>query len=298
MQYQHLIEPKKVLKGNVAILFANDEKMLSVVVEALSLTDIDVYLYDTQDPTEIIRSFDIEVQRLNRIHILTFENEHKLFQQCSRDLSTGKVTLLMKGNVTSSTVLSFVMSNKHFIDYNGFLNHVACFDIPNYHKTLMLSDIAFNISPTIEEKKHIINNLSKFAMLLGYEKFKIGLLSSVDKPIKKIQSSMDSEKLKQIYSRNESEFLFVDGPLALDNAISMQNVIKKNIKSSVAGDADALLVSHIDVGNALFNSFTYFGEARVASLVLGAKFPIVLTSRSDSKQNKLDSLLLALKMLN
>lgn len=258
MQYQHLIEPKKVLKGNVAILFANDEKMLSVVVEALSLTDIDVYLYDTQDPTEIIRSFDIEVQRLNRIHILTFENEHKLFQQCSRDLSTGKVTLLMKGNVTSSTVLSFVMSNKHFIDYNGFLNHVACFDIPNYHKTLMLSDIAFNISPTIEEKKHIINNLSKFAMLLGYEKFKIGLLSSVDKPIKKIQSSMDSEKLKQIYSRNESEFLFVDGPLALDNAISMQNVIKKNIKSSVAGDADALLVSHIDVGNALFNSFTYF----------------------------------------
>lgn len=298
MQYQHLIEPKKVLKGDVAILFANDEKMLSVVIDALSLTDIDVYLYDTQDPTEIIRSFDVEVQILNKIHILTFEDENKLFQQCAHDLATGKASLLMKGNIASSTLLTFVLGNKNFVDYHGFLNHVACFHIPNYHKTLMLSDSAFNISPTVEEKKQIINNLSKFAMSLGYVKFKIALLSSVEKPIKKIQSSLDAVKLKQIFSRKQSEFLFVDGPFVFENAISMQNVIKKNIKSSVAGDADALLVSHIDVGDALYKSFTYFEEARVASLILGAKFPIVLTSRSDTKQNKLDSLLLALKVLN
>ncbi|PHK49786.1 phosphate acyltransferase [Staphylococcus edaphicus] len=298
MQYQHLITPTQSLKGNVAILFANDEKMLSVVIEALSISDIEVYLYDTQDLTEIIRSFDIEVQLLNRIHILSFSTKNELFQKCADDLTTGKVSLLMKGNMMSSTLLSFVLSHKHFIDNHGFLNHVACFDIPNYHKTLMLSDVAFNINPTVKEKEQIIINLSNFAKSLGYEQFKVGLLSSVEKAVKKIQSSIDSEKLKQIFHRAESNFLVVDGPFAFDNAVNMESVIKKHITSSVAGDVDALLVSHIDVGNALYKSFTYFGGARVSSLVLGANFPIVLTSRTDSKQNKLDSLLLALKVLN
>ncbi|MDN6837197.1 MAG: phosphate butyryltransferase, partial [Staphylococcus equorum] len=137
-----------------------------------------------------------------------------------------------------------------------------------------------------------------FSKTLGYEQFKVGLLSSVEKVTRKIPSSTDSEKIKNIFNRDVDDYLIVDGPLAFDNAISMESVIKKNIKSTVAGDVDALLVSHIDVGNALYKSFTYFGGARVASLVLGAKFPIVLTSRADNKQNKLDSLLLALKVLN
>ncbi|WP_436853945.1 phosphate acyltransferase [Staphylococcus caeli] len=298
MQYQHLIKPSNSLNGSVAILFANDEKMLSVVIAALKITNIEIYLYDTEDPTEIIRSFDIDAQLLNRIHIVLSKSEHELFQLCSKDLATGKVNLLMKGNMMSSTLLSFVLSNKTFIDKHGFLNHVACFNIPKYHKTLMLSDVALNINPTIEEKKQIIYNLANFAQSLGYEHFKLGILSSVEHPTRKIQSSLDAEKLKNSISRQSSDFLYVDGPFAFDNAISMESVIKKNIKSSVAGDVDGLLVPHIDVGNALYKSFTYFGNASVASLVLGAKFPIVLTSRADSKQNKLDSLLLGLKVLN
>lgn len=298
MQYQHLIDPSYNLKGNVAILYANDEKMLSVIMKALVLTEIEVYLYDTQDPTEIIRSFDMHPQLLNRIHILTFSNDNELFKQCADDLSAGKVSVLVKGNLMSSTLLSFVLSNKSFIAKHGLLNHVACFNVPTYHKTLMLSDVALNINPSVEEKKQIINNLTEFSKALGYDQFKVGILSSVEKPTKKILSSTDAEKLKNIFSRTTSDYLFVDGPLAFDNAISMESVIEKNIKSHVAGDVDALLVSNIDVGNALYKSFTYFANARVASLVLGAKFPIVLTSRADTKQNKLDSLLLALKILN
>src|SRR5699024_1307708 len=298
MQYQHLIEPSKSFTGNIAMVYANDEKMLSVIIKALTLTDIEVFLYDTQDPTEIIRSYDVDAQLLNRIHIYTFDDENKLFKQCAQDLSQGKVSILMKGNLTSSTLLSFVLSNKIFMENHGFLSHVACFDIPNYHKTLMLSDAALNISPTVEEKKHIIQNLTEFSKALGYDQFKVGLLSSVGNVTRKIQSSTDSQKLTNIFSRNKDEYLLVDGPLAFDNAISMESVINKNIKSSVAGDVDVLLVSHIDVGNALYKSFRYFANARVSSLVLGAKFPIVLTSRAENKQNKLDSLLLALKTLN
>ncbi|MDN6742906.1 MAG: phosphate butyryltransferase, partial [Staphylococcus equorum] len=91
MQYQHLIDPTTTLKGNIAILYANDEKMLSVVTEALTLTDIEVFLYDTHDLTEIIRSFNIDARLLNRIHIYTFEDENELFKQCAQDLSRGKV---------------------------------------------------------------------------------------------------------------------------------------------------------------------------------------------------------------
>ncbi|WP_341636961.1 phosphate acyltransferase [Staphylococcus casei] len=298
MQYQHLIEHSETLDGNVAIIYANDEKMLSVVVSALTMTKIDVFLYDTQDPTEIIRSFDVDAQLLNRIHILTYEDEYHMFKACAEDLSRGKVNLLMKGNLKSSTMLSFILSNRNFISNRGFINHVACFNIPNYHKTLMLSDVALNHMPTVEEKKQIIKNLAKFSEDLGYQQFKVGLLSSVEIPSRKIPSSTDAEKIKYTFNRDNSTHLIVDGPLAFDNAISMESVIKKNVKSSVAGDVDALIVPHIDVGNALYKSFIYFGNASVASLVLGAKFPIVLTSRADSKQNKLESLLLALRVIS
>src|SRR5699024_5528997 len=106
------------------------------------------------------------------------------------------VTVLMKGKMKATSMISFILSNKNFIDQYGFLNHVACFSIPNYHKTLMISDVAYNVAPSIEEKKQIIKNLTTLSNTLGYDKFNIGLLSSVEYASKKIPSSIDAEKLK------------------------------------------------------------------------------------------------------
>lgn len=298
MQYQHLIEPSNTLTGNVAVLYANDEKMIAVLVKALMMTDIDIYIYDTQDTTEIIRSFNLESQILNRIHTFTFSSDYQLLKQCSEDLSRGKISVLMKGNMKASSLLSFILSNKNFIDNYGFLNHLVYFNVPNYHKTLMVSDVAYNISPTIEEKKQIINNLVHFSKKIGYTHFNIGLLSSVESPHKKIQSSVDAEKIKHIFNREANDYLNIDGPILFDNAISKKNAIQKNIKSNIAGDVDALIVSNTDVGSVLSKSLVYFSNASVASLLLGAKFPIVFTSRTENKQNKLDSLLLALRAQN
>ncbi|MEX6358585.1 hypothetical protein AB6F09_10515 [Staphylococcus cohnii] len=196
MRFQQLVEPCETMAGNVAVLYANDEKMIAVLVKALELTNIDIFIYDTQDTTEIIRSFDLEPQILNRIHVLTFSSDYELLKQCSEDLSQGKVTVLMKGKMKATSMISFLLSNKNFIDQYGFLNHVACFSIPNYHKTLMISDVAYNVAPTIEEKKQIIKNLTTFSKTLGYDEFNIGLLSSVEQASKKILSSIDGEKLK------------------------------------------------------------------------------------------------------
>ncbi|MES3706073.1 phosphate acyltransferase [Staphylococcus ureilyticus] len=298
MRFQHLVEPCETMNGNVAVLYANDEKMISVLVKALKLTNIDIFIYDTQDTTEIIRSFDLEPQILNRIHVLTFSSDYQLLKQCAEDLSQGKVTVLMKGKMKATSMISFILSNKNFIDQYGFLNHVACFSIPNYHKTLMISDVAYNVAPTIEEKKQIIKNLTTFSNTLGYDKFNIGLLFAVEYASKKIPSSIDAEKLKNIFNRTSDVYVKVDGPILFDYAISKKRAIEKNYTSSIAGDVDALIVSNIDVGSALLKSLTHFGNASVSSLLLGAKFPIVFTSRAESKQNKLNSLLLALKTQN
>ncbi|WP_145353180.1 phosphate acyltransferase [Staphylococcus cohnii] len=296
MRFQQLVEPCETMAGNVAVLYANDEKMIAVLVKALELTNIDIFIYDTQDTTEIIRSFDLEPQILNRIHVLTFSSDYELLKQCSEDLSQGKVTVLMKGKMKATSMISFLLSNKNFIDQYGFLNHVACFSIPNYHKTLMISDVAYNVAPTIEEKKQIIKNLTTFSKTLGYDEFNIGLLSSVEQASKKILSSIDGEKLKKIFTSDTD--VKIDGPILFDHAISKKRAIEKNNTSSIAGNVDALLVSNIDVGSVLLKSLTYFGNASVSSLLLGAKFPIVFTSRTESKQNKLNSLLLALKSQN
>ncbi|MCI2941163.1 phosphate butyryltransferase [Staphylococcus cohnii] len=298
MRFQQLVEPCETMAGNVAVLYANDEKMIAVLVKALELTNIDIFIYDTQDTTEIIRSFDLEPQILNRIHVLTFSSDYGLLKQCSEDLSQGKVTVLMKGKMKATSMISFLLSNKNFIDQYGFLNHVACFSIPNYHKTLMISDVAYNVAPTIEEKKQIIKNLTTFSKTLGYDEFNIGLLSSVEQASKKILSSIDGEKLKNIFNRTSDTDVKIDGPILFDHAISKKRAIEKNNTSSIAGNVDALLVSNIDVGSVLLKSLTYFGNASVSSLLLGAKFPIVFTSRTESKQNKLNSLLLALKSQN
>lgn len=296
MRFQQLVEPCETMAGNVAVLYANDEKMIAVLVKALELTNIDIFIYDTQDTTEIIRSFDLEPQILNRIHVLTFSSDYELLKQCSEDQSQGKVTVLMKGKMKATSMISFLLSNKNFIDQYGFLNHVACFSIPNYHKTLMISDVAYNVAPTIEEKKQIIKNLTTFSKTLGYDEFNIGLLSSVEQASKKILSSIDGEKLKNIFTSDTD--VKIDGPILFDHAISKKRAIEKNNTSSIAGNVDALLVSNIDVGSVLLKSLTYFGNASVSSLLLGAKFPIVFTSRTESKQNKLNSLLLALKSQN
>ncbi|MEJ7218256.1 phosphate acyltransferase [Staphylococcus gallinarum] len=296
MQYKHLVEPNQTLNGKVAVLFANDEKIISVLLTVLQQTDIELYLYDIEDPTELIRSYNIDSTLINRVHIYQFDSEQALYNTCSNDLAQGKVTVLMKGNIEDSKMFSFILSNRQFMENYGYLNHVVCLDLPHYHKHLMMSDVYFNVAPTVEEKKQIIKNLQNFAQAIGYKQLKLALLSSVNNPNKKIFSATEAEKIKLTFERIGNNDLLIEGPLTFENATDMESVIKNNLKSEIAGDVDAIVVANKDVGDPLYKALKLFGQARIASLIIGAKFPIVFSKRSASKQSKIDSLILALKI--
>lgn len=295
MEFETLISNTKGLQGNVGVLFANDEKTIAAIVALLKQTNCHVTLYGTKDSTELIRSFNIEGDLLSRIHLRIFQEREAVFKKCADDLNMKEIHILMKGNLPSSEILSFVLKHKSFMNHQQFLNHVACFDIPSYHKMLMISDVALNVNPSIDDRIRMIENIESFAKNIGYKSLNIGLLSSLEHPTTKIPSSIDAAEIAAHFKQHD--FLEVEGPFAFDNAIDKESAIEKGIDSEIAGDVDALIVPHLDVGNTLYKSLTYFANAQTANLILGSKFPIVLTSRADSIQNKVNSAILAMHTL-
>lgn len=296
MNFTDLLKEPQALTGTIAIVNATDEPLIRVIIEVLKQTEADFKLYNNQDVTEIIRSFDLSADFLKRIHIQTFDTKEAAIEGCLNDLYHGKAQILMKGQISTAKILSAVLK-RNAQGTKPFLNHVALCEIPSYHKLLMISDVALNIAPTEEEMKAIIQNLVDFSKRLQYQQLHIALLSSVEKVSPKIPSTVQAERLSEYYQSHPIEpHVHVEGPFALDNAIDKKSAIQKGIHSKVAGNADVFIVPGLDAGNVLYKSLTYFGRAKVASLILGAHFPIVLTSRADSIENKINSILVALKV--
>ncbi|MDK3680055.1 phosphate acyltransferase [Staphylococcus pseudintermedius] len=296
MNFTDLLKEPQALTGTIAIVNATDEPLIRVIIEVLKQTEADFKLYNNQDVAEIIRSFDLSADFLKRIHIQTFDTEEAAIEGCLNDLYHGKAQILMKGQISTAKILSAVLK-RNAQGTKPFFNHVALCEIPSYHKLLMISDVALNIAPTEEEMKAIIQNLVDFSKRLQYQQLHIALLSSVEKVSPKIPSTVQAERLSEYYQSHPIEpHVHVEGPFALDNAIDKKSAIQKGIHSKVAGNADVLIVPGLDAGNVLYKSLTYFGRAKVASLILGAHFPIVLTSRADSIENKINSILVALKV--
>lgn len=216
-------------------------------------------------------------------------------EKCKRavlEVKEGRASFVMKGLVPTATLLKAVLDSEYGIRGEGLLSHVMVYEIPNYHKLLLLTDGGMNISPTLEEKVQILKNAIKVAKAIEIENPKVACLSAVEVVNPKMPSTVEAAKLKEMNQRGEIEGI-VDGPLAFDLAISKEAAVHKGVKSEVAGDADILLVPFIEVGNALGKSFTYFAKARSAGIVVGAKAPIVLVSRADSHEDKFNSIAFA-----
>jgi len=174
-----------------------------------------------------------------------------------------------------------------------FLSHFALFEIPNYHKLLGITDVALNILPPLKHKVQIVKNAIRFVRSIGIEKPKIAALSAIEMVNEDMPSTIDAALLSIMQRRGQIKNCLIDGPLAFDNAISKLSKEQKNIPGDVAGDADILLVPNIESGNILYKAFVFFADAKVAGVVVGAPFPIVLTSRADSEETKLNSIYMA-----
>ena len=206
---------------------------------------------------------------------------------------SGEVSALMKGSQHTDELLGAVVSRDANMRTSRRMSHVFWFDLPAYHKPLMVTDAVVNISPSLKDKLDILANAIQFAHAIGQAAPKIAILSAVETVNSDHASGMDAAVLSKMADRGQINGAVIDGPLAFDNAISAASAATKGISSPVAGDPDFLLVPNLDVGNVLYKSFIYVGRGECAGVVVGARVPIILTSRSDSRRARIASCALA-----
>jgi phosphate acetyltransferase len=204
----------------------------------------------------------------------------------------GQVEALMKGSLHTDELIHAILQQPR-LRTGRRMSHVLRFDVPMYHKPLLITDAALNIRPTLAEKVDIIQNAVDLARILGVELPKVAILSAVETVNPAIPSTLDAAALCKMAERGQISGAIVDGPLAFDNAISSHAAAVKHIVSRVAGDADILAVPDLESGNMLAKQLEYLAGASGSGLVLGAAVPIALTSRADGPMNRAASALLA-----
>ncbi|MFN2227128.1 MAG: bifunctional enoyl-CoA hydratase/phosphate acetyltransferase [Anaerolineae bacterium] len=205
----------------------------------------------------------------------------------------GQADVLMKGYLHTDEMLHAVLQRETGLRTDRLLSHVFVLEVPTYHKLLLITDAAINIHPDIAEKASITQNAVDLARKLGAERPKVAALSSVETINPNIPSTVHAACLSKMADRGQIRGAIVDGPLAFDNAISAEAAEEKGIDSAVSGDVDVVVAPDLDAGNILFKNLEYLANAKVAGVVMGAKAPVVLTSRSDPPRARVFSLALA-----
>lgn len=201
----------------------------------------------------------------------------------------GQVAALMKGSLHTDEVMAAVVCRTNGIRTVRRVSHVFVMDVPTYPKPLFITDAAVNISPSLDDKVDIVANAIELAQALGVARPKVAILSAVEIVTAKIPSTIEAAALCKMAERGQIKGGLLDGPLAFDNAISREAALTKGIVSPVAGDADILLVPDMEAGNMLAKELTFLANADAAGIVLGARVPIILTSRADSVRARLAS---------
>ena len=201
----------------------------------------------------------------------------------------GEAELLMKGSLHTDELLAAVVARETGLRTGRRISHVFIMDIPTYHKVLVVTDAAINIAPTLEDKADIIQNAIDLCVSLGVEKPKVAILAAGETVNTKMQATLDAGLLCKMADRKQIRGGILDGPLAFDNAISAEAAKIKGIESPVSGDPDVLLAPDLEAGNILAKLLSYLANADSAGLVLGARVPIILTSRADSVRSRIAS---------
>jgi len=279
-------EPKRL-----SVAVAEDREVLSAVKEAKDLNIIEPILVGNKEKIEEI-SYEIGFD-LENIEIIDEKDGQLAARKATEQVSSGKAHILMKGLIDTSIIMKQVLDKDIGLRTGNIISHVAVFDVDTYHKLLFVTDAAMNISPDLNQKKEIISNAVSLAHSMGIDNPKVAVIAAKEKVSTKMEATIHAKELAEMNRNGEIKGCIVDGPFALDNAISKKAAETKGVKSEVAGDADILLVPYIEAGNVLYKSLTYFAKSKNAGIILGAKAPIVLTSRADSEETKLYSIVLA-----
>ncbi|MDI9534242.1 MAG: bifunctional enoyl-CoA hydratase/phosphate acetyltransferase [Bacteroidota bacterium] len=295
MALKHLSEFKQLLAGKPArrlvLAAAQDHNSLSSVLRAANDGFIDPILVGKKEEIYNLaaqNNFD-----LTGVRVVHEPDSEMAIEIAVRMVRSNQADILMKGKVGTSNLLKGVLNKEWGLRSGALLSHIAIFEVEAYHKLIAVTDVAMNIAPNLKDKISIVNNSVACLNKLGIKMPKVAVLGAVEMVTENMQATLDAALLSKMNQRDQIRNCIIDGPLAFDNAISLESANHKGIRSDVAGDTDLLLMPDIEVGNVLYKSLGFFANAGVAAVILGATAPIVLTSRSDSDHAKYYSIVLA-----
>ncbi len=272
-------EDVEILK---AIKYASDEK----IVEPILIGNMEKII-------EISNNIDFDISGFETYDFSTMEESA---EKAVRLVSEGNADMVMKGLIDTAKILKAVLNKEYGLRTGNVLSHVAVFDVKKYHKLLFVTDAAMNIAPTLMQKKQIIENSLEVVRAIDISEPKVAVVCAKEKVNEKMICTVEAGKLAEMNENGEIKGCIVGGPFALDNAVSKEAAIVKGIDHPVAGDADIILCPNIEAGNVLYKALNFLSDARSAGIIVGAAAPIVLVSRADSKDAKLNSIALGTLM--
>lgn len=286
-------EAKKMTKKTIiAVVEAQDEHTLESVVQATNEgIMVPVLIGDENKIKELLTHFSAEP---SQYEIVASSGVEDSLQKAIGLINAGKATAIMKGKLESGQYMKAIVTKENgLISPGSKLSLMGFFETPKYHKIFAVSDMGLNTYPDLEGKKLIIENAVRLMRAIGYDNPKVAVLSSVEKVNPKMPDAVDGDALKTMNQNGELAGCIVEGPISFDLATSADSARIKGYENPVAGDADLLIVPDICAGNLLAKCLTGFGDARTAGTVLGAKVPVILTSRSAEASDKYYSIALA-----
>jgi phosphate acetyltransferase len=231
---------------------------------------------------------------LGSAEIIDAPHSHAAAAQAVALVREGRAELLMKGSLHTDELLGAVVARDSGLRTGRRISHVFFMDVPTYHKVLIVTDAAINIAPSLEDKADICQNAIDLAISLGLKQPKVAILAAVETVNSKMPATLDAAALCKMGDRGQIKGALLDGPLAFDNAISKEAARTKGIESEVAGDPDILLAPDLEAGNILAKLLSFLAKADSAGLVVGARVPIILTSRADSVRARIASCAVAM----
>ena len=287
-KYERLIKAAQTQATiKVAIAHPCDDVSLEGAVEAARLRLIDPILVG---PQERIRACAARAGLdISAMEIVNSEHSDDSAAKAVELVTAGRVEALMKGSLHTDELMAAVVSRQAGIRTARRISHCFIMDVPGHPDALIITDAAVNIAPTLDDKVDIIQNAIDLAHAMGIAEVRVAILSAMETVTAKVPSTVEAAALCKMAERGQITGALLDGPLALDNAISPKAAAIKNITSPVAGHANILVVPDLEAGNMLAKSLSFLAQADAAGIVLGARVPIILTSRADSLLTRLAS---------
>lgn len=278
-------------KKKLVVAVAQDKAILQAVEIAREENICNAILVGNENLIKnIAKELSIDLSNFELVNEI---DEKKSVLKAVELVSTGEADMLMKGLVSTSTFLKGVLNKEVGLRTGKLMSHVAVFELEQFNKLIFMTDGAFNIKPNLKQKVDIVNNAVKVAKSCGIKTPKIAPICAIEVVNEDMQCTLDAAILSKMNERGQIKDCIIDGPLAFDNAFSVEAAIHKGIKSEVAGQADIFLMPDIESGNVMYKCILYTSKSKSGGLLVGTKAPVILTSRADGFETKINSIILA-----